>query len=108
MKTTDIAQLHLDYSDTWDDLIGGIWLHAKGGLYTVTNIAVDSETKLLRVEYREVDEHGHNVPGVPPWSRPIYMWQVAVTAPSGAQVPRFERVTGGKDHLAELRAMRGL
>lgn len=107
MTTIDIAQLHLSYSDTWDDLIGGTWLHVKGTTYTVTGVSVCSETKEVLVTYREIDQHGHNVPGVPPWSRPLHMWRTLVTVGDG-QVPRFERVTGGKPHLAEMRAMRGL
>lgn len=108
MKTETLQALNAYIARATDELSAGYFMHAKGGVYVVNQVAICSETKGLRVMYSEVREDGFRVPGVPSWDRPYEMWNEEVEAASGLRVPRFERIQGGPGNVSAMRAARGV
>jgi hypothetical protein len=64
-------------------MVGGIYRHYKGGLYTVLHIAQVEGTKERVVVYRGADGHV--------WTRPVYQWFAQINPqPPGVPCKRFE------------------
>ena len=64
---------------------GGVYLHYKGGIYTVIGVGDHTETGEKLVVYAA---HGKI------WIRPLTMFEDEVEVREGVRVPRFKQVEG--------------
>jgi hypothetical protein len=77
-------------SSSAKDLMCGVYMHYKRGLYQLIGLGQHTETDELMVVY--VSLTGAHLPGPRLRVRPLSLWDDSVTWPDGSVAPRFKWV----------------